>query len=206
MSAVEPFTIRLARPEDEAAIAGLVVEGFLDKFRPIFGKQMDHSIRVMERWIQLEHAAGGVSSLVSESAGEITASVGVRTGSGSDDALSRGLWRVLIRNLGLLRTLWATTLLSYPRYTSTPREAYVERLVVAPEFRNKGMARGLLSSAENLARGQDKQFIGLHVSGTNLPALKLYESAGYLEVSRQNSLLTGRFLKIRTWIYLRKEL
>ena len=56
MTTVEPYTIRLARPDDDAVIAALVVEGFIDKFRPVFGKRMDHSVRIMERWVSLEHA------------------------------------------------------------------------------------------------------------------------------------------------------
>jgi len=48
--------------------------------------------------------------------------------------------------------------------------------------------------------------VGLHVSGDNLPALKLYEAYGYKEISRQRSLLTSYFLGIEDWLYLQKEL
>ena len=54
------FVVRPAEPQDDATIAGLVVEGFLDKFRPIFGRRMDRSLRIMEKWVQLEHSVGGV--------------------------------------------------------------------------------------------------------------------------------------------------
>jgi ribosomal protein S18 acetylase RimI-like enzyme len=202
----EQFTIRPAEPDDDPVIAALVVEGFLDKFRPIFGGRMDHSVKIMDKWIRLEHASGGVESLVADSAAEIVASVGVRTAESREDVLARGLWRTLTRNLGLPRAVWATTLLSYPRYSSPASEAYVERLVVSPEFRNRGMARALLAAAEDLGRAAGKKTVGLHVSGTNIPALKLYEDEGYLEVSRQRSLLTGYFLGIRDWLYLKKEL
>ncbi len=203
----DQFTIRMAEPEDDPAIAALVIEGFIDKFRPVFGARMDHSIRIMEKWIQLEHSAGGVRSFVIEGcdAGEIAASVGVRTSSSNDEVMARGLWRSLSRNLGTMRAVWATALLSYPRYSAKASEAYIERLVVSPGFRRQGMARSLLSAAEELAEETDKRTIGLHVSGNNLPAMKLYEDEGFVEVSRQRSLLTGKFLKIKDWIYLRKE-
>ena len=208
MTTVEPFTIRLAQPDDETMIAGLVVEGFLDKFRPIFGDRMDQSMRIMERWIALEHASGGVTSLVVEAgiSTEIVASVGVRTAESREEVLARGLWANLRKNLGFLRATWAAALLSYPRYSSTTREAYVERLVVAPQFRNHGLGRSLLHAAETLARDAGKDSVGLHVSGVNIPALRLYENEGYQEISRQRSLLTGHFLKIRDWLYLRKAL
>ncbi len=206
MTTVEPYTVRPAEPEDDPVIAALVVEGFLDKFRPIFGSRMELSVKVMEKWIQLEHASGGVRSIVAESATEMAASVGVRTAESREDVLARGLWRALTRNLGFPRAVWATTLLSYPRYVATSHEAYIERLVVSPQFRNRGIARSLLAAAEALGREADKRTAGLHVSGNNIPALKLYETEGYREFSRQRSLLTGYFLDIREWLYLRKEL
>ena len=202
------FTVRFAEPEDDPAIAALVVEGFLDKFRPVFGSKMDRSLEVMERWVDLEHASGGVTSLVVEgyATSELAGSVGIRTEASREDVLARGLWKALTRKLGFPRAVWATTLLSYPRYSSEPSEAYVERLVVSPSFRRQGMARRLLSAAEDLARNGGKQTVGLHVTGDNLRALRLYESEGYKEVSRQRSLITAYFLDIREWLFLKKEL
>jgi len=204
----EQFTVRFAEPEDGPAIAALVVEGFLDKFRPVFGSKMDRSLEVMERWVDLEHASGGVTSLVVEgyATSELAGSVGIRTEASREDVLARGLWKALTRNLGFPRAMWATTLLSYPRYSSELSEAYVERLVVSPSFRRQGMARRLLSAAEELARDRGKATVGLHVTGDNLRALRLYESEGYKEVSRQRSLITAYFLDIREWLFLKKEL
>ena len=204
----EQFTVRFAEPEDDPAIAALVVEGFLDKFRPVFGSRVDRSLKVMERWVALEHASGGVTSLVVEgyATSELAGSVGIRTEASREDVLARGLWKALTRNLGFPRAVWATTLLSYPRYSSQPAEAYVERLVISPSFRRQGMARRLLSAAEDLARDCGKETVGLHVTAENLRALRLYESEGYREVSRQRSLITAYFLDIREWLYLKKEL
>jgi ribosomal protein S18 acetylase RimI-like enzyme len=202
------FVVRPAEPRDDTAIAVLVVEGFLDKFRPIFRNRMERSVKIMERWVDLEHSLGGVSSLVIEipNSTEVAASVGIRISSSDDDALARGLWKTLSSSLGFLHAFWAVTLLSYPRYSALSSEAYVERLVVDHDHRRQGMARALLDRAESLARESDKATVGLHVSGRNLPALRLYEAYGYEEKSRQRSLLTGYFLGVRDWLYLQKEL
>lgn len=202
------FVVRPAEPRDEAVIADLVVEGFLDKFRPIFGRRIDRSVKIMEKWVNLEHTLGGVSSLVVEghASTQILASIGVRLGDSDDSALTRGLWKVLRRNLGYARAFWAATLLCYPHYTAISYEAYIERLVVTHEHRHQGMARALLEAAESLSREFDKETVGLHVSDDNLPALRLYEACGYKESSRQRSLLTSYFLGIREWLYLQKEL
>lgn len=204
----EQFTARIAGPDEDPAIAALVVEGFLDKFRPVFGRRMDRSVKIMEKWIRLEHASGGVISLVIEgySASELAGSVGIRTAESREDILARGLWRTLSRNLGFTRAVWATTLLSYPRYSSTSSEAYIERLVVSPDFRRQGMARRLLVAAEDFARDAGKRTVGLHVSGNNLSALRLYEAEGYVETSRQRSFFTAYFLGTRDWLYLKKTL
>jgi ribosomal protein S18 acetylase RimI-like enzyme len=206
MAAVEHYTIRLATPDDDPAIAALVVEGFLDQFVPVFGDDPGVSGRIMEKWVGLEHTSGGVRSLVAETEGEIVASVGVRTSESQDSVLARGLWRIFRRNLGLPRAVWATTLLSSPRYAARPSEAYVERLVVSRDHRGRGVARSLLHRAESLGGEAEKKTVGLHVSGNNEPAIGLYDDEGYAEVSRQRSLLTGYFLGIREWLYLRKEL
>ena len=83
--------IRPARPDDEPAIAALVIEGFADKFRPAFGPRLDRGLKVMEKWVELEHACGGVRSLVVEnrSGPEIAASIGLRTENPNKEALSR---------------------------------------------------------------------------------------------------------------------
>jgi GNAT superfamily N-acetyltransferase len=202
------FNVRPSESWDDRAIAVLVVEGFLEKFRPIFGTQVEQSTKIMESWVHLEHSFGGVSSLVVEgpNPAEITASIGVRLGGSDDEALARGLWKALRRNLGLIRALWAVTLLSYPRYAATSSEAYVERLVVTRKHRHQGIAGALLEEAESLSRETGKESVGLHVSSDNLPALKLYEAYGYRESSRQRSLLTSYVLGIRDWLYLQKPL
>ncbi|MDN5696974.1 MAG: GNAT family N-acetyltransferase [Rubrobacter sp.] len=202
----DELQLRQATPDDDRALAKLVVEGFSDKFVPVFRGKLERSVEIMTRWISLEHSIGGVYSLILESNGEPVASVGVRTGHSDDEALSRKLWGTLRDQLGLLPALRAAALLSYPRHNPIKTEAYVERLVVTKSHRQQGLARRLLYEAETMGRDTDKSSVGLHVSGGNLPAIKLYQTEGFEEISRQSSRLTGYSLGIKEWLYLKKGL
>lgn len=202
----DDFRLRRATQDDNRMIANLVVEGFVDKFRPVFRSRLERATEVMEQWVSLEHAIGGVSSLIVECEHEPIACVGVRTGHSDDEALSRKLWGTLHEQLGLLPAIRSAALLSYPRHNPIKTETYVERLVVTESYKRRGIARTLLYEAEALGREAGKSSIGLHVSGINHAALKLYEDEGYEEISRQRSRLTGYFLGIRDWIHLKKRL
>lgn len=205
----EGLRLRKATPDDDPAIASLVVEGFVDKFRPVFRGRLDYAREIMERWVSLEHSIGGVSSLIVEDGGhepEPVASVGIRTGHSDDEALSRKLWCVLRQQLGLFPAIRSAALLSHPRYNPIKTEAYIERLVVSQGYQRRGLARALLYEAEDLGRAAGKSSVGLHVSGVNHPALGLYEAEGYEEISRQSSRLTGFSLGIKDWLYLKKSL
>lgn len=207
----DSLQLRKATSEDDREIAALVVEGFVDKFRPVFRGRLDRATKIMARWIALEHAIGGVTSLIIErdrggGRREPVASVGVRTGHSDDEALSRKLWGVLREQLGLFPALRSAALLSHPRYNPIKTEAYVERLVVSEGHQRQGLARTLLYEAEALGRAAGKSSIGLHVSSVNKSALRLYEAEGYEEASRQRSLLTGYSLGIKDWLYLKKSL
>lgn len=202
----EGIRLRKATPDDDPAIASLVVEGFVDKFQPVFRGRLDYAREIMERWVSLEHSIGGVSSLILEDGREPVASIGVRTGHSDDEALSRKLWGVLRQQLGLFPAIRSAALLSHPRYNPIKTEAYIERLVVSQGYQRRGLARTLLHEAEDLGREASKSSVGLHVSGINHPAIGLYEAEGYEEISRQSSWLTGFSLGIKEWLYLKKSL
>ena len=151
----EQFTVRLARPDDDQAIAALVVEGFMDQFRHVFGGRMDRAIKIMERWVCLEHASGGVRSLVVEgyADAEIAGSIGVRTEVSREDILARGLWRSLTRNLGIPRAVWATTCSHLPTYSSVDSEA-TQRLWISPSSGDREWAAADWRQKTDRARGK----------------------------------------------------
>ncbi|MFD9307070.1 GNAT family N-acetyltransferase [Streptomyces sp. NPDC060048] len=60
------------------------------------------------------------------------------------------------------------------------QESYVFDVAVAEEHRGRGYGRDLMLLAEHTARAAGHRVLGLHVFTDNTPALRLYESLGYL--------------------------
>jgi ribosomal protein S18 acetylase RimI-like enzyme len=68
-------------------------------------------------------------------------------------------------------------------------EGLVLNLFVEEDFRGRGAAKRLMDVAEDWARGQDLERIGLSVSVDNEPAVRLYEEMGY---APENQRMTRR--------------
>lgn len=113
------------------------------------------------------------------------------------DAVLRRLYRADLRLfLGLLRavhrspfhlyvieedgTIAAMTMLSF-----APRAGFLSTVVVAPEFRRRGFARGLIEAARLETSRRKRPYVALKVLESNAPARSLYASAGYRELDRQ---------------------
>lgn len=59
-------------------------------------------------------------------------------------------------------------------------EGQIANVAVAPAFRRRGVARGLLAAVEALAAEEKLWRLTLEVRVSNAPAVALYESAGYV--------------------------
>ncbi len=61
-------------------------------------------------------------------------------------------------------------------------EAEILTLAVTPAARRRGAGRALVEAAANLAEGLEADTLFLEVAHDNLPALALYESAGFARI------------------------
>lgn len=66
-------------------------------------------------------------------------------------------------------------------------EAEVLTIVVAPNFRSRGIGRMLLSSHLGRLRNVEVNTLFLEVGETNAPARKLYDRLGFVEVGRRKN-------------------
>jgi GNAT superfamily N-acetyltransferase len=61
-----------------------------------------------------------------------------------------------------------------------PGVAWISKLFVAPRARHVGLGRALLEAAHDAARGRGCTAVGLRTRAVFTPAVRLYESLGYL--------------------------
>ena len=94
-------------------------------------------------------------------------------------------------------------LIGYVGSQSVAPEADVMNLAVAPEWRNKGIGRALMTAliAQLHSRGITALFLEVRVG--NLPAQSLYQSLGFVEVGRRPKYYVN---PIEDALILRKEL
>jgi ribosomal protein S18 acetylase RimI-like enzyme len=74
-----------------------------------------------------------------------------------------------------------TTLLSF-----APRAGFLSTVVVAPEFRRRGLARQLIEAARRESARRGRPYVALRVLAANAPARALYASAGYRQLDQQS--------------------
>lgn len=63
--------------------------------------------------------------------------------------------------------------------------ADLTRIAVHPDARRRGLGRALVAEAVDLARLDGADRMLLEVAATNAPAIQLYRSAGFVEISRR---------------------
>lgn len=76
-------------------------------------------------------------------------------------------------------------LLGYAAWRKNVDELWLLNLAVAPEARRQGIGRALLDDGASLARSLGVQELWLEVRASNEGARRLYEAAGYREVTRR---------------------
>lgn len=66
-------------------------------------------------------------------------------------------------------------------------EGYMGNLAVLEKYRRQGVGRALMTKLINRSKEQKLAFITLEVRPSNIPAVKLYESLGFIEAGRRKN-------------------
>lgn len=139
--------------------------------------------------------AGSFFSLLKSQFPEEEAMLGMRPE--GFEAVIRRLYRADLRIfLGLLRAFHRSPFHLYiadedgaiagvTMLTFAARAGFLSTVVVAPEFRRRGLARALIEAARRETARRKLPYVALRVLVENTPARTLYASAGYRELDQQ---------------------
>lgn len=103
-----------------------------------------------------------------------------------------------------LAALEGETVVGYVGCQTVLDEGYITNVAVSPLQRRKGIAAKLLAELRAQAEEKELSFVTLEVRASNVPAIALYEGAGYVPVGtrrnfysapKEDALLMTCFLK-----------
>lgn len=197
------MTIREKNDADDAEAARLIAEAFREKYTAFAGGRWGKAIPIAAdemKWrgrsgnffvADLEGAVAGVIEIIG------TDLPGVPYGE---------LVSIYFKHLGLMKGMRAAYLSSLLSRVVAADEACVSNLAVATEARGKGVARALLARAERFALDAGKTSMTLWVSENNVPAVRLYESAGFSAAGTNVSQQLNKYFGCETWLQMRKNI
>jgi len=198
--------IRPAERRDMGRVGDILVESFLDKFHPLFGRKVDRVPALMARLLTRQMDEGRIIVFVADAKGDVVGTVGVvKSGGGLGIAWADvrdflkilGPWYCLRASLGMA--------LFFREPLQRVGLACIDNLAVDPAFRRSGLGWRLLERAELWARIEGLRELSLDVSENN-PARHLYRRFGFQERGVARSRLTEMVFGIRAWIHMVKPL
>jgi ribosomal protein S18 acetylase RimI-like enzyme len=86
----------------------------------------------------------------------------------------------------------AGTIAGVTLLTFTARTGFLSSVVVAPEYRRRGLARQLIGAAREATVRRGRPYVVLRVLAANAPARALYASAGYTTLDHQTFVVHDR--------------
>ena len=64
-------------------------------------------------------------------------------------------------------------------------QGFISKVMVAPQYRRRGVAKALLSALVEFAEAQKMEELTLEVRASNAPAIALYEAAGFEKIGNR---------------------
>ena len=197
-------TMRRAEAHDAAAVAELLTEAFLDKFRRIFGKRIAQGRKALaEAFILHWDVFNG--AYVAEVEGEVVGFITLLT----KESPSTPIWptsQAFLRHLGFLGVGRALIGLPFLMKRIGREDCYIEAIGVGERWRGEGVGTALLKQAEDHANERGKTYLTLEASRTSRTAIRLYRRLGFVMVRQLPSPLIGRLFGTSGWLFMRKNL
>lgn len=115
-------------------------------------------------------------------------------------------FRDFLECLGLQRALKAYFLTSTEIPRLDNKTIYIDNVAVDATSRRQGVAKKMLSFAEDFARENRKTVLKLWVAFLNKNAYDLYQKFGFIEQIKRSSRIAERYTGYRDWIFMKKEI
>ena len=196
--------IRQATEADLAAIADVLSVSFADEYAPVFTRDEETRRRCVEAMLTSDFLPWRDSTLVCRVNGRI---VGVAVLCWSPRLPRQPAWRCLRGLAGVIgwrRALIAMgSLLLSPE--PRPERGACEMLIVAvlPTYRQRGIARHLITAAEHEAGARCRTRLSVAVDERNAPAIALYQSCGFEHT--RTCIVTAELLLLQVSRYHRMQ-
>lgn len=197
--------IRPARLADLPGVAAVLQDAFSDKMRAIFGKDRAKVAALLETLYTGPVRRGYDGVLVADRGARIIGTLVVEPIYHTPEE-NRAFESLVVRELGLLRSLRAAFMLWLLSHQPAAGEAYISDLGVATDCQGEGVAGQLLAYAEHWAREHGRTRLTLWVAASNARAIHVYEKAGFVVVRTRSSWLTRLAYGIRHWHFMEKSL
>ena len=197
------LTIRHKTDADCSAAALLVAEAFREKYSAFANGNWKKAVLIAKDEMKWRGQSGNF--FVAELEGVVSGAIEI-IGTGLQSVPYGELVSIYLKHLGLVKGMRAAYLCSLLSRVVEEDEACISNLAVAPEVRGKGVARALIAHAERFAVDAEKNSMVLWVSEINIPAVRLYKSAGFNAEIANSSQQLNRFFGHEKWLQMRKTL
>jgi len=190
------------KPEDLDSYLKIEFDAFFEKLKFIFGSNKDAAYSIIKSEITANIDTGRYYNAVID--GKIVGIVEIVTRENSKSH-TRNFW-TFVKYLGFFRAFKAFIL----TFMETPKldikTIYIDNVTVDINSRRKGIAKKMLSFAEDFAKRNGKSALKLWVAGKNKNAYSLYKKLGFNQLVARSSRIAERYTGYRDWIYMKKEI
>jgi ribosomal protein S18 acetylase RimI-like enzyme len=176
-------------------------DAFYDKLKIMFSNKKEAAYSILKEEISNNIKTGRYYNAIS--GGIIVGIIEIVTKENTGNYVKS--FRTYVKYLGLFKAVKAFlfNLFETPRLNSNT--IYIDNVAVDVDNRRKGVARKMLSFAEDYAKKTRKDVLTLWVAAANKRAYSLYSKSGFFEVVMRSSGMAEKFSGYRDWIYMKKE-
>jgi ribosomal protein S18 acetylase RimI-like enzyme len=199
----EDWIIRNKKNGDEAEAGKLIAEAFSETYLALTCGDLDMAVTIAESEMLSRGRRGNL--FVASRGNRIIGTIEIISIE-IPHMLPYEALAIYSKILGTDKGLKAIHILSSVTHILHNDEAAISSLAVAVEARRSGVARSLLARGEDYSREIGKKFLTLWVAESDIPAIKLYESAGFITIGITYSLQTKIYFGIEFWRQMTKTI